>query len=786
MHMKFVALLCLGLCAGVRAISVQNALQVQLGAAAQAREQSLEAAWSKELDEQPAAKKAYKSPIQRVVSLLTKMRAELDKEAKDEAAMYDKMVCWCETNEKEKNKAIADAEALDKELSADIESRAAKFGELSTEIASLKEQIAADTAALKKATAIREKNAAALNDEENELMQNVVNVKNAIEVLSKHHSGASFAQLDDALLSSMRAVLRDLAFKHELMMVASSEHNKVSLLALDAKTQRHSQTDTSTALDNSLLSALDVHGTAAAVSLPLDIAQKLLARSVQGTGKAGGFLQGALAPTAGSYSPQSGQIFGILKQLKEDFESNLSEAQKQEMKAAADFKEMAAAKSSQIDAGKEKLDEYEGQNADNQKALSDDKEELALTREQRSKDVEFLQNLKMTCMDLDKQWEDRSKTRSAENTAVSEAISILTADDNMDLLRQTVTLLQVGSVSDAEEGSEARARRKQAADWLRKAAYEPSFNVDDLLEAWDGHSSGARRAVGAIGGPRAQLSTLAVSVSLDSFTKLKETMDKMMADLKKEQEEEVKFKAHCESAFDSTDKETYAKTELKVDLEATIAKLEKLLATVDDEIAAAKAGIADTEVEIKKASQFREGENADFQTTVADQRATQEILKKALDKLNSFYKKAFLIQAKQEPPVKFNAYKKNADASPVIGMIEQIVEDSKALEAEAVAGETKAQASYETFVKDSNAVIANHNEEISLKVKAAATAKVDMEQAKSDLGSTEGELESLALYEHDLHQECDFVQKNFNIRQKARLDEIEAIQQAKAYLSGEQ
>ena len=32
-----------------------------------------------------------------------------------------------------------------------------------------------------------------------------------------------------------------------------------------------------------------------------------------------------------SYAPQSGQIFGILKQMKESFESNLSASQKEEM-----------------------------------------------------------------------------------------------------------------------------------------------------------------------------------------------------------------------------------------------------------------------------------------------------------------------------------------------------------------------------------------------------------------------------------------------------------------------
>merc|ERR1719359_1503413 len=349
----------------------------------------------------------------------------------------------------------------------------------------------------------------------------------------------------------------------------------------------------------------------------------------------------------------------------------------------------------------------------------------------------------------------------------------------MDLLRNTAGFLQVDSTTDLEEGAEAQMRRKRAVASLRKAAQVPSFKADDLLAAW--HS----RVGGSIEAPRSQLSTLAVSVSLDSFKKLKEVMDKMVADLKQEQADEVAFKSHCEAEFDTTEKETFQKNDLKGNLEAEIERLGKLRNTLAEEIAAATAQIADTEVAIKKASQVREGENADYQKVVADQRATQEILKKALGKLEEFYKKAALIQkAKQEPPVKFNAYKKNAGASPVIGLIEQIIEDSKALESEAVAGEAEAQKSYETFVSDSNDLIAKLTESVSMKTKAKASAKVDSEQAKSDLDSTNGELEALAEYEADLHSDCDFVLKNFNIRQKARLDEMEAIQQAKAILSG--
>merc|ERR1719161_1241396 len=119
-------------------------------------------------------------------------------------------------------------------------------------------------------------------------------------------------------------------------------------------------------------------------------------------------------------------------------------------------------------------------------------------------------------------------------------------------------------------------------------------------------------------------------------------------------------------------------------------------------------------------------------------------------------------------------------------MIEQIIEDSKKLESEAVSGETEAQASYETFVKDSNDLIAKLSATVSAKTKAKSKAKEDTEQAKSDLDTKMGELESLAMTEQDLHNECDWVLRNFAARQKARMDEMEAIGQAKAILSGEQ
>merc|ERR1740120_478904 len=120
-----------------------------------------------------------------------------------------------------------------------------------------------------------------------------------------------------------------------------------------------------------------------------------------------------------------------------------------------------------------------------------------------------------------------------------------------------------------------------------------------------------------------------------------------------------------------------------------------------------------------------------------------------------------------------------------MGLIEQIIEDSKALESESTAAEYKAQADYEKFVADSNALINQLAASIASKEKATAAANLEKAETESDRESAIGELESLAAMAADLHQQCDWVVKNFAIRQAARLQEMEAIQAAKSILSGD-
>merc|ERR1719399_1317340 len=121
-----------------------------------------------------------------------------------------------------------------------------------------------------------------------------------------------------------------------------------------------------------------------------------------------------------------------------------------------------------------------------------------------------------------------------------------------------------------------------------------------------------------------------------------------------------------EAATQVAEKMTYKKTEQKADLEARIEHLASLVTKVEEEIAAATTSIAEAKSAVKEAGAVREAENKEYQTTVADQRATQAILKKAHARLAAFYNKALLQKDVQTPPVQFTPYKKSGGSASVI------------------------------------------------------------------------------------------------------------------------
>jgi len=298
---------------------------------------------------------------------------------------------------------------------------------------------------------------------------------------------------------------------------------------------------------------------------------------------------------------------------------------------------------------------------------------------------------------------------------------------------------------------------------------------------------------------RKALVQLSASVRLDAFKKVEEEINGMIADIEQESADEVALKAMCKDKFHKNDMEIMENEDLLKDLTTKINDFASAIDTLEKEITALKAEILETTIELQRSAELRVKANKEFQSAVADQRATQAILKKALDRLSKFYAEQFVQlkathkQTKQEPgaaapppPQGFSEYKSNEGSGSVMTMIEGIITDAKELEAETIKGEQEAQAGYESFVKESYAAIEAAQRSVTNKMEEKATAETGKTAAEGDKADADSTAEDLAKTKADLHLSCDFVMMNFDAREAARKGEIEGLQNTLASLKGSQ
>merc|ERR1719277_1839002 len=114
---------------------------------------------------------ARNRPVSKVITLLKDMLKQLEKEAEEDEDVYDKMACWCEVNDREKTKAIKDAESRIAQLQIQIEEDTAISSRLNTEIKNTAAEVAKNQEALDEAIAIRKKELAEFNAEEKEMLE---------------------------------------------------------------------------------------------------------------------------------------------------------------------------------------------------------------------------------------------------------------------------------------------------------------------------------------------------------------------------------------------------------------------------------------------------------------------------------------------------------------------------------------------------------------------------------------------------------------------------------------
>merc|ERR1719162_466948 len=178
-----------------------------------------------------------------------------------------------------------------------------------------------------------------------------------------------------------------------------------------------------------------------------------------------------------------------------------------------------------------------------------------------------------------------------------------------------------------------------------------------------------------------------------------------------------------------------------------------------------------------------------------DQRATINVLTKALARLKMFYAPALLQDVPQRgrtdengntqgralsaPPTKGEAYEKSGGAGGVVQLLMKIIEQGAVEEQELNQGEQRAQAIYAEFVQETkNSIEADRN---SIETKTGQL--LETRSARSETEGNQLSNDEFLAKQQDLlkaHRlDCDWLIKYFDIRQQARAEEMDVITDAK-------
>jgi len=528
----------------------------------------------------------------------------------------------------------------------------------------------------------------------------------------------------------------------------------------------------------------------------------------------GGSSKGSL-----DYVPKSGEIVGILQEMKKNFEKSLGEVVSEEEGAVKVYEELMAAKTKEVKSLTEAIEDKTQRIGRLGVEIANMKNDLTESEAALIADRKFAEELGSTCDAKKAEWDVRKKLRAEELVAIHETIKFLNDDDALDLFKKSLpspSLLQVRANYD-------RVRRKALAPIIRGVSRTS-------LQTPHGHLN-------------LDFVALALSGKKVDFSKVMQMIDDMVKLLATEQADDDNKKEYCEKSLDTIEDRAKELSRSVENLEKSIAENDEAIAALVTEIKALSDGIAALDKSVLAATEQRKEEHKAYSELLVSDQAAKDLLSYAKNRLNKFYSPnlykpppkraltederiftnlggelaptnppggiagtgisvvgsaASLAQVSQHhvsfarlddapppPPETWDAYaRKSQEATGVVAMIDLLIRDLDKEMTTARTEEANAQRQYEELMDDSAMKRAADMKDATGKAKFKADLEESRSQDSMSAVLKKKELMAAHSYEMQLHHECDWLQQNFDLRMEARAEEADALKQAKAVLAG--
>jgi hypothetical protein len=483
-------------------------------------------------------------------------------------------------------------------------------------------------------------------------------------------------------------------------------------------------------------------------------------------GATAAFLQ---APFTGTYTSQSAEIMGILKNMRDTFKADLKEARANEKAAQKSYDKFMEIKLAAFEDMKASYKEKQENLGGNDGDLASKKQQLDEAEKQKASDEEFLEKLLPMCEEKAKGYENRKLLRANEEAAIAEAISILNSDDAFATFG-TVDATSIGAVKFVQIRSVQKhlSGEGQAERMLQNVAKDvKSVRLAKVI------------------------SMLQASNPFDIVLK---EIDKMIELIAEEGEADKENLDWCNKERTENDN---ALEEKKKEILGLKTKIGKLTKTIEDPETGLKAQIKDTEEALLQNKEAQTTETADrlkenlaYQKDVKNLVAAESILKRALKVLKAYYDD---LEAKlaageafvQEDPAPPEAWKgdgafkgQSSKGGDVIEMLKFILKETVKEEDTAHKEEQEAQSDYEDSMTKLKKEEAEGEKSLAKLQETLAEKEEELLAAEGDLKAATEDKEAIEAYLLKIKPGCDFITSNFDLREKNRATEKAALEKA--------
>jgi len=667
--------------------------------------------------------------ITKVVKLLENMMTSSKKDGETERELFAKHKCYCDTNEADKKTEIEDLTMQIGLLESKIAVLQASSEKLSKEVAQLTADMTANEEARTAADKLREKEKLAFQALEKDLVDAIRQMKEAIEVLSAVGADQSLGQ-------------------------SAADHEKY-MARYDASVM---------------------------LKLRTTVKAALMAASATVTKKQAATVESFLqAPFTATYTSQSAEVVGIIKDMKVTFEENLVSARAEEAAAIeAHDKYMATMLTA--------WQEMEASLGKKQVMLSSNDDDLATKKGQLADAVSakeaaelFLEQLLSMCAEKAKQYEKRTLLRTNEEAAISQAISILNSDSAFETFG-TVTATTIGGTSPEATVFLQRSQIRRHTQRVQ----EPRQKAQALL----------RKAAGK---SRSELLSRVVAFleAGNPFTVVLQEIEKMLGLIEAEGKADEEQLTWCKSERKTNNE---ALDEKKAQIVTLNGAIDALVQEIEDPETGLKVMIKNSEEQLQLNVQSQTTQttertelNVAYQKDIENLVEAESLLGKAIVVLKKYYSKilsssagqATLMQQGPSPPPTWEGdYKgqSGAGGTDAISMLEFILDNTKLEEEAAHKAERDQQHDFEDSMTGLKKEQKSLEEELT-KLRLTLAEKEKLLLAKrEDLKTTTEEKEAIEAYLEKIKPGCDFITGNIDLRKGNRVEETGALTSARDLL----